>query len=187
MPSTTFYHVYTVVRVARVIQIFLLSCCLLPLLSSLSRETTPKCKSGGYSIFLQEAHMELCVSYAVGWLRLWFSFWLMHGAAYHIDVVRKYVHVLLVCMLWNWPICRLEMSVFVCSCAAYHKHVSSFGGACLVKMTHLLAGHAHMCFCCMFKCVCVCVCVCVFVSVDHTAKVLIFLCVCVCVVKWTHL
>ena len=68
--------------------------------------------------------------------------------------------------------------VFVCLCAAYHKDVPSFGGAFLVKMTHLLAGHAHMCFCCML-------CVCVFVSVEHTAKIFIF--VGVCVVKLTYL
>ena len=48
--------------------------------------------------------------------------------------------------------------VFVCLCAVYHKDVPSFGGACHVKMTHLLAGFAHMCFCYMFKRVCVCQC-----------------------------
>ena len=74
--------------------------------------------------------------------------------------------------------CVYLFCVFVCLCAAYHKDVPSFGGACLVKMTHLLAGHAHMCFCCMFKYMCV------FVSLEHTAKIFSFLDV--CVVKLTH-
>ena len=45
--------------------------------------------------------------------------------------------------------------LLVSLCAVYHKDVASYGGACHVKITHLSARPAHVCFCCVLECVCV--------------------------------
>ena len=70
------------------------------------------------------------------------------------------------------------LCVFVCSCAAHHKDVPSFGGACFVKMAHLSARGAHVCLCFTF------VCVCAYFTVVLTAKCASS--VHVCVIKLTN-